>query len=255
MNLCFPISLGQSYTSNRQKIRVLSEQWVADTLFCPCCGHDSVSHMPNNAPVADFYCPHCHAIFELKSTAKKFGKKIVDGAYHTMMDRITSNKNPSLLLLTYEDYVVTNLELIPSYFFTPDLIEKRKPLPETAVRSGWTGCSILYSHIPRQGKISIIKNCIVQNKQEVLNNYAHSRLLQLDTVDKRSWLFDVLECINSIDKEYFSLHDVYAFIDRLTYKHPQNNHIQAKIRQQLQVLRDKGMITFTNRGQYKKLYE
>lgn len=253
MNLCFCIPLGQAYTNNRQKIRVLSEQWVTDTLFCPCCGYHSLANLPNNAPVADFCCPRCHAIFELKSTAKKFGNKIADGAYHTMIERITSNNNPSLLLLTYEEYAVTNLELIPSYFFTPDLIEKRKPLPETAVRHGWTGCSILYSHIPRQGKISIIKNRVVQNKQDIVNMYVRSQTLHLTTMDKRSWLFDVLKCVNSIDNEYFSLHDIYAFTDSLAKKHPQNSHIQDKIRQQLQLLRNKGIIAFTGRGQYKKL--
>ncbi|MDX1786848.1 MAG: hypothetical protein R3205_01985 [Psychrobacter sp.] len=52
----------------------------------------------------------------------------------------------------------------------------------------------------------------------------------------------------------FSLNQVYAFADLLKLKHPENNHIKDKIRQQLQVLRDKGIIEFTGRGQYRKLY-
>ena len=35
-------------------------------------------------------------------------------------------------------------------------------------------------------------------------------------------------------------------------RHPENNNIEAKIRQQLQFLRDKGFIQFLSPGQYKK---
>ena len=40
---------------------------------------------------------------------------------------------------------------------------------------------------------------------------------------------------------------------RLKNKHPENNFIKDKIRQQLQNLRDKGFIEFTSRGNYKKI--
>ena len=36
-------------------------------------------------------------------------------------------------------------------------------------------------------------------------------------------------------------------------KHINNNHIEAKIRQQLQLLRDKGYIEFLERGHYRKI--
>lgn len=36
-------------------------------------------------------------------------------------------------------------------------------------------------------------------------------------------------------------------------KHPENNHIKDKIRQQLQFLRDEGLVEFTTRGNYKKV--
>ena len=36
----------------------------------------------------------------------------------------------------------------------------------------------------------------------------------------------------------------------LKLKHPNNNNIQAKIRQQLQILRDKNFLKFTTRGKY-----
>ncbi|MBQ1398560.1 MAG: restriction endonuclease, partial [Clostridia bacterium] len=36
-------------------------------------------------------------------------------------------------------------------------------------------------------------------------------------------------------------------------KHIHNNNIEAKIRQQLQILRDKGFIEFLERGHYRKI--
>jgi type II restriction enzyme len=49
----------------------------------------------------------------------------------------------------------------------------------------------------------------------------------------------------------FSLADVYAHADTLAKLHPANRHIQPKIRQQLQVLRDWGLVEFVGGGAYR----
>ena len=254
MNLYFAENLSQNYKSQSQKIRVMSEQWMAENMFCPCCGHDVLVHLKNNRPVADFYCPQCHNIFELKSTAKKIGKKIVDGTYNTMIERITSNTNPSLFVLAYQNNAVLNLKFIPKYFFVPEIVEKRKALPPTAKRAGWIGCNILYDKIPSQGKISIIENSLLHDKTQIITAYKRSQILNFSNLAQRGWLFDIINCINMIKTDRFSLPEIYRFSDLLAQKHIHNNNIQAKIRQQLQVLRDKGFIQFLGRGQYKKLY-
>jgi type II restriction enzyme len=64
-------------------------------------------------------------------------------------------------------------------------------------------------------------------------------------------MLDVLNCVEKIRKDKFSLEDVYRFESELQIKHPLNNNIQAKIRQQLQFLRDKNFITFIGHGIYK----
>ena len=66
----------------------------------------------------------------------------------------------------------------------------------------------------------------------------------------RGWLLDVLKCIELLNKKEFALNEVYSFEKYLKTKHPKNNNIQAKIRQQLQMLRDYGYLAFTKRGQY-----
>jgi type II restriction enzyme len=46
---------------------------------------------------------------------------------------------------------------------------------------------------------------------------------------------------------------MYEFVKELSVKHLGNNNVEAKIRQQLQFLRDKGFVEFTTRGNYKKI--
>jgi hypothetical protein len=51
----------------------------------------------------------------------------------------------------------------------------------------------------------------------------------------------------------FSLPEVYAIADPLRKAFPNNNHVDAKIRQSLQILRDRGEIVFEGAGRYRKL--
>lgn len=54
-----------------------------------------------------------------------------------------------------------------------------------------------------------------------------------------------------IRKKEFSLIDLYAFEKMLRTKYPNNNFIKDKLRQQLQILREKGYLEFTTRGNYR----
>jgi type II restriction enzyme len=255
INLHFDESVSSGYKSNSQKIRVMSENWIAENMYCPCCGNSHITNLKNNKPVADFQCDYCGEIFELKSKEGNLGKKITDGAYHTMIERITSTSNPDLFIMQYSmNYDVIGLMLIPKFFFVPDIIEKRKPLAPTARRAGWIGCNILINEIPLQGKIPIIQNRRIYDSTEVIENYSRIKSLQTKNIDSRGWLLDVLNCVNQIPSNDFYLKDVYEFADVLSQKHINNNNIEAKIRQQLQLLRDKGFIEFMERGHYRKLY-
>ena len=52
---------------------------------------------------------------------------------------------------------------------------------------------------------------------------------------------------------HFTLNDLYAFEARLSALHPTNRHVREKIRQQLQVLRDRGWLAFgERRGMYRR---
>lgn len=134
----------------------------------------------------------------------------------------------------------------------PENIEKRKPLSQTARRAGWVGCNILLNTIPNSGKIFYIQNKQIQSKERILESWNKTIFLkELTSLDSKGWLLDIVMCIDKIKKTDFTLQDIYNFENFLKIKHPDNNNIQAKIRQQLQILRDKNFIKFTERGKYR----
>lgn len=157
MKITFNLDLARDYTSKSQIIRVLSESWVRSKAFCPNCGRD-VHHYENNRPVEDFYCAGCGEDYELKA-GKVIGRKVVDGAYSTMKSQLQKEKTSNLFLLKYgkASNNIIDFSVIPSHFFTLEIIEKRKPLSETARRPGWVGYNIKY-------KFSILKLSVFHRK-------------------------------------------------------------------------------------------
>ncbi len=155
-------SLADGYTSPSQKIRIITEAWLSDCGYCPTCGND-LKNVKANAKVFDFECVTCVHEFELKSKcASKAIKKIADGAYSSMMERIIEPQSPHFFFLGYDAQLcVTNLMAVPNYFFQPSVIEKRNPLAVTAKRAGWVGCNILLDQIPEIGKIKIVEKGVI----------------------------------------------------------------------------------------------
>lgn len=254
MNLNLNLKLAEGYTNNSQIARVLTENWVKLNSYCPCCGEKPLTDYENNRPVADFHCAKCSEEFELKSKAGKLSNTITDGAYDTMIKRITSETNPNFFFLTYDkSFVVNNFIIIPKQFFTPEIIIKRKPLADTAQRAGWVGCNIDISKVTELGKIFLINDSKIIDPEKVQTAFNKTTFLRDKNIESKGWLLDILTCIDSIPNKEFNLNQVYSFEGILKEKHPTNNFIQDKIRQQLQVLRDKGIIEFNGRGNYKKI--
>ncbi len=255
MNLKLNFQIADSYSSSSQIVRVLTENWVKENSYCPNCGNESVNEYPNNQPVADFFCAFCNEDFELKSKNGKLGKKITDGAYSTMIERITSDENPNFFFLTYSkaDWKVNDFLIIPKHFFQPEIIEKRKPLAITARRAGWTGCNIDLQQIPDLGRIFLVKNSMVSSRNAVLETWSKTVFLRNEKPKAKGWTLDILKCIDRINSVVFSLDEIYGFEEELKSKHPENNFVKDKIRQQLQILRDRNIIEFVSRGKYRKI--
>lgn len=256
MLLKFRPHLAKTYNSPTQIIRVLTEDWVHRNVYCPHCGHVSLERYKNNNPAADFGCSECSEDYELKSSCRPAGTKIVDGAHRTMIKSIKSNTNANLFFLNYQAGALKaqNFFVIPKHFFTIDIIEKRKPLPKSTRRSGWVGCNILIQHIPYAGRIFYLRNGEIVPRKKVLESWRKTFFLRGEEAsDSRGWTLDILTCIERLKEKSFTLNDLYAFERILKSRHPENRHIKDKIRQQLQILRDRGYLEFSSRGTYRLL--
>ena len=187
MNLELNLSTAYKYKSKSQIARVITEEWVERNSFCPRCGKDKLERFESNRPVADFHCSNCEAEYELKSKRDAFASKIVDGAYEMMIKRINSENNPHFLFLNYSsnNFQVQNFLTIPNHYFINDIIEKRKPLRANAKRAGWIGCNILLFNIPEFGKIYLVKNQKIKNKNNVIENWKKTSFLAEQNADKR----------------------------------------------------------------------
>ena len=254
MQLQFDTKLAKNYKSSSQIARVLTEEWVKQSCFCPNCGREDIAKYGNNNPASDFYCQNCSEDYELKSKRDSIGNKIVDGAYDTMVAKLKSSRNPNFFLLNYAvpKYQVINFLVIPKHFFVPEIIEKRKPLSKNAARHDWVGCNILLKTIPQTGKIFLVRDGKIESKEKVLATWSKTLFLREEKeMSAKGWLLDVMKYVEKVGKPEFSLDDVYGFESELAVIHPDNKHIKDKIRQQLQVLRDRNYLKFLGQGKYK----
>lgn len=99
----------------------------------------------------------------------------------------------------------------------------------------------------------MVKDAQPVKKEIVKESFNRTLFIREQSADIKSWILDIMNCVDSITKDKFTLEDIYAFENKLKLKYPNNNFIKDKIRQQLQVLRDKGIIEFVSRGNYKKI--
>lgn len=69
------------------------------------------------------------------------------------------------------------------------------------------------------------------------------------------WKKEVFKCVQSLENQVFTSKEMKSFEEKFKQLYPTNTEIAAKIRQQLQELRDLGLIEFLGNGNYKKLWK
>ncbi len=251
MNLQCRVELGRPYKAASQIARVLGEDWCARELYCAACSSDCLLPSRANTPALDLVCPQCDQCFQLKSLKTWGQRKIVDAAYNSMIRAIRSDKVPNLLILQYSsDWLVRNLVLVPHVFFSETVIEKRAPLSPTARRAGWVGCNILLDRIPQDGRIAVVSDGSIVAEKQVRQEFSRVRKLADVPPAIRGWTLDVLGAVRTLGKTRFSLQELYQLEPYLQRLHPRNQNVRPKIRQQLQVLRDLGLVRFASPGNY-----
>ncbi|MBI5396553.1 MAG: restriction endonuclease [Verrucomicrobia bacterium] len=245
-----PAEAAADYKSPAQKARVVTEGWASRNLYCPCCDSTSLNATPHNTEAIDFRCPDCASPFQLKSQNSAIGNRIVDAAYDTMMRAIREDRTPNLFVLHYDRaaWRVRDLLLVPRFAFSASAVEKRKPLAPTARRAGWVGCNIVLEHIPPDARIPLVEDGVAASPREVRESFRRLRPLQELRAEERGWTLDVWRVVQGLGKREFTNDDVYGFVPEFERLYPGNRHIRDKIRQQLQVLRDRGFLTPVERG-------
>lgn len=245
-----PAHLAENYRSAAQQARVVSEAWGSANLYCPNCQSPSLNPAPANTAAVDYFCPVCASPFQLKSKSSAIGDRIVDAAYEAMRRAILNDSTPNLYALHYERafWRVRNLILVPHFAFSISAIEARPPLAAHARRAGWVGCNIVLKNIPPDARIRLIADGVPVPPETVRESFRRLKPLEEIGVKERGWTLDVLNVVRSLGKSQFTNNDVYAFASQLEKLHPNNRHVRDKIRQQLQVLRDRGLLVQVERG-------
>ena len=207
-----------------------------------------------NTPVYDFYSASCRERFQLKASKSPMEKRAMGAKFDKLWQSILSNSQPSLILLHYDrpKWRVQDLAVIHRACITESCIHRRKPLKETAKRAGWEGCDIILKDIPKLGKIPVVTDGKVRDKRLVLEQWKQSSKLLGANPLERGWLADVLKCVERLYVD-FKVSDVYSFEAELASLHPDNRHVKDKVRQQLQRLRDMGILKPISRGEYRYL--
>lgn len=252
MILDLPLDVARNYKSPAQRARRFTEAWFWRNVYCPACPSECLDPTPTNTRVVDFVCPRCSAEFQLKAKNGPLGRKLRDAAYGPMMTRIQANSSPHFAFLQYSnsDWRVRNLLFVPGHFITAGAIERCKPLSPNARRAGWVGCNILLSEIPADGRIPAVRDWRVAAETSVRRQWDEFMWMARGTSEARGWTADVLVRVRRFGSREFSLSEVYEFESELGALHPANRNVRAKIRQQLQLLRDRGVIRFLSRGRY-----
>jgi len=253
MDLQLPEAGLERYKSASQRARVGTEAWGAANFFCPACKCPRLQPTPRGTVVIDYLCPSCDSPFQLKSQSRPIGTRLADAAYSEMKRAILEDRAPNLFVMHYDlaDWAVQTVILVPRFAFSLSAIERRKPLAHTARRAGWVGCDIILDKVPLHARIPIIRERKALPKKAVRAAYRRLRPFEGLLAERRGWTLDVLQVVQSLGKREFELPDVYEHADALAKLHPKNAHIQPKIRQQLQVLRDMHLLKFLGGGRYR----
>jgi len=251
MDLLMDPGVARGYKSPSQIARRITEAWGARNLYCAACEASTLWQTDPNTQAVDYRCVECGAVYQMKSGKQWSERRVPDAGYEAMMRAIVAGSTPNLLIMHYSwEWRVLNLLLVPSFFFTASAIERRKPLSFDARRAGWVGCNILLGSIAPDGRLPIVDRGLIVDPSHVRASYRRVQPLSGLDVALRGWTLDVLRAVRSLGRAEFSLSDIYALDADLGALHPENRNVRPKIRQQLQVLRDLGLIIFKGSGQY-----
>ena len=178
---------------------------------------------------------------------------VVDSEYHQKAKAIKDGRAPHYVFLNYTGTVwsVTDLFVIPGHFLSLGILSPRLLRKPTA-RAGWMGGNKLLNLLPEEARVYVVRNGVDRSPPAVRYDWKRYEFLKRGG----GWTADILSCVRILEFETsspeFTLQRFCNRFEReLASRYPKNRHIRAKIRQQLQILRDQDIITFLGGGHYK----
>lgn len=113
--------------------------------------------------------------------------------------------------------------------------------------SNLTDIQRLLDSVPKETRIEL-------PKYELESDEVYSYDIIKSSPNILGWKKNIFDIIIKFSDNHFTLHDFEIYLSELKILHPQNNNIEAKIRQVLQQLRDLGLIKFEGNGSYMRLF-
>jgi type II restriction enzyme len=107
--------------------------------------------------------------------------------------------------------------------------------------------------IPCDAEVPMVASGFAKAKSDARRRFQRYLPLAEIRPEERGWTTLTLAVIRRMGKPTLSLQDIYARAAEFAAVYPGNRNIPAKIRQQLQVLRDLGILSFEGRGSYRLL--
>jgi len=108
----------------------------------------------------------------------------------------------------------------------------------------------LLTNLPKEKNVlPDIKKFLFEDNDNIISLQGGAIANQL-----KGWNQVSFKIINEFESDDFELKNFVPYYGTFKNLYPDNNHIEEKIRQQLQELRDLGLIEFTARGKYKRLW-
>ena len=242
------------FSSRSQLARIFSERWFLENVYCLACDAPSLGQTRANTQATDFICDSCLHRYELKSFLRRPMTRLPDGAYQSLIRRIEQKTVPTLMLLQRSaDWHVERVSAVHSIFLSSNVIEQRRPLAASARRAGWVGCNIRLDRLPTEAEITIAEQGKAREANEVRRDFR--RFLPMAELEsqERGWVSLTLWTLRKLERADFSLNDFYKLEAIFAAEYPRNKNMRPKMRQQLQRLRDLGVLRFTGRGRYQLL--
>lgn len=108
---------------------------------------------------------------------------------------------------------------------------------------------------PLEARLTLVSAGAIVPRATARRRWRDFSFLKSDPRAKGGWAAEVLGCVREIQGlqgDDFTLTEFYAHCeDQLAGLHPGNRHVRAKVRQQLQVFRDGGVLAFLGAGRYR----